>query len=1385
MTRIILLFLYRKPSLMKRKLCFYFLFFLFLAPYGLQAAQTPPYFSNISLEDGLAQLSVLVICQDSKGYMWFGTRNGLNRYDGSNMVCYKHRTDDPASLVDNHIVALVEDDEQRLWIGSMGGLNRLDLRSDRMKVFPGTQYPAFSNGAQALYQDSRRRLWIGTYEGIYLYDPDREDFLPVNLSNVFKGGQVTCIYETSRGKLVFCTKRKGIYVCNLDLDEVSYYAKDSSTNPIPSNYINGVFEDSRQQIWLETGDCGLIRMSPDGDIATLNASNSPLTTNMIRCAVENDGTLYIGSDDGLYLYDLETASIEAHSSARHRPGQLSHFSVFSACVDRSGNLWVGTYAGGVDVSSKYAQRFSLLDPFSATGMIPGIIGPIISNDDTEGEAQQMYVATEGCGLLEYSPDTPHTSRYYLYDPGSSISSQNIIKSILKEGDLIWCGTAQGTLYRFNRKSHRFSLYHKIPQNRAVSIYAIDRDSDGNLWLATSKPGYGLIRLDKELREQYQFHVGTEDKWSFPSLRCLLRLEDDQFLIGSRHDGLYKFDVRSGHLTRYHEEGQGTLHLPANYVTSIVRDSKSHIWVSTYGGGISLFDPDEGVLKSITRQDGLADDEICTIVIDRNDDLWVSASNYISKYEPVRESIRNYQVGVLGTQEFTPHCGTLLPNGNICFSASNGILSFNPELLQLNPFVPPVCLTDLTINNVKVTPGTGSPLAKVLDETENLRLAHDQNNITIRYCALNFVFPSLNQYAVRLTGYDKDWNYVENRQEAYYTNLRPGKYVFEVKASNNDGLWNETPRRLAIQILPPVWATWYAYLFYALSVLGTLTLILYYISKKKALEQILLYKQKEQQRQEEFHQARMRMYTSFSHELRTPLTLIISPLEELLNSGSFNLSVKNKLDLIYNNAQRLLLLVNQLMDLRKSQAGKMEVKIIQDDLCQFVQEIWRTFTHIADEKNIQLCFEPEDGHLMAWYDKFLFEKLVFNLLSNALKNTAYNGHVQISVHPTRLGEIDPSRRLALDSLPAGIRLAHLTIRDDGCDIPPEEVEKIFEPFYQGQTNPSNKVSGTGIGLSLCQSVASLHHGTIWAENNPEGGACFHVIIPIDKTAFSDDDIETDARKNMATDIVPFEKVSEDFQFDRRYKVLLVEDNDAVRSYIKDCLERYMDVMDTDNGETALEWVMEANPDIVISDIMLPRKDGLELCMQIKENMLTGHIPVILMTAKSMAIHIIEGYSAGADDYIVKPFNVNVLISRIKNILSAREKMKELYGKEFTRKMLGIDSSGREDLFAQKLIELIKQNIANPELSIDMICREIGLSRANLYRKMKSFTELSPVELIRNMRLEMAADLLLHSNYTISEIATYTGFNSHAYFTSCFKTFYNCTPTEYAEQHLEQE
>lgn len=1381
-------FSYKETTTMIRKTLAILLFFI--TTLTLSAEKRNYLYSfNSDLNEGISQLTITDILQDSKGYLWFATKNGLNRFNGREYLIYRREDGNEQSLSNNSITSVVEDREGYLWVGTSKGLNRIDLNTDQIKRY----YPEYKNGAMqdgifSLFIDRSGCLWVGTWGGLFRYnrEEDHFDFYHLDLENPKIA--ISTIFEDSSGKYWIGTRYYGVFLCDNQMNIISHYSEENKNLHLNSNDVSCIYEDDRKQIWIgHKGGLNKINLR-DNEIVSFNSGNSNLSNNSVRCLTEWEGKMLIGTFDGIFSMDLSTEEIMKVAGYDDSNKSLSHYSVLSFFVDRDATLWVGTFAGGVNYLNKFTNRFVFHKPEEELNIRTGIYGAITSQSPSD-----LWIATEGYGLLNYNYQTDE-SHYYLINPSSQFAfNSNIIKSVLYEDGIVWCGTTKGEIYEFDTRTRKFSLYHKYPVE--FSIYCLYRDSRGRLWVGGASTEYGLTCFVND-RLAPDFVNNQDEPIYFSNIRCML--EDDEegvLLLGSSAEGLQRWDTNTGQLTKYTNEASvASYRIPNNYISSITRTRSGEIWVSTYGGGIFSFDKAKGIQTIMTQKQGLLDNNICSLVESSDHKLWMSTVNGLIMYDPEGGEVRNYhRYNGIDIREFTLHSGLAMPDGHLCFAGSNGFITFQVEAMDKNMNVPSIVLEQLTVNNQPIRVGDASGvLDKVLDSMDAICLHYDENNFSISYQALNYTYSNQNQYAYMLEGYDAGWNYVKGRHSAFYTNLSPGKYLFRVKASNNDDVWNEEGRALTIIVQPPLWRTWYAYLFYLIVLAAITYCILYYMNIKRNLEAGLKMKQLEKQKQEEFHQAKIRLFTNFSHELRTPLTLIITPFEEIVKRVDIPTELHDKLSVIYKNAQKLLLLVNQLMDLHKNQAGSMELKVSEGDICEYIKEIYYAFNQIALTNEVKFTLNCSPKSINAWFDKSLFEKVVFNLLSNAFKYTPSGKAITMEVTQASLKDLDAQHINGLYKEEA-IDYLVLKIKDSGKGIEKGEADKIFTPFYQIPETSGINLSGTGIGLSLVYTIVQLHRGMIYLDPAVTNGACFIVILPISRSAFSDEQID-DALPDSITGVAHTDDEAQSLpapvdasllppasgkEVKAKYKILLVEDDKDVRDYLHKSLETEYAVIEAADGVKAYEKVVQNFPDLVLSDIMMPKRDGLELCTMIKNDIRVGHIPVILMTARSMVVHIKEGFQAGADDYIVKPFNMDVLQTRIRSLLASREQLKKLYGKRFSPEVIGIEVKSADERFSQKLFDVIEKNISNDRLDVELLCTEIGISRANLYRKLKSITELSPMELIRNKRLEMAAKLLKESEMNVSEIASHLGFNSHSYFSNSFKAFYGCTPTEFIQ------
>lgn len=1351
---------------------------------GITADNNIFYFSNLNLKDGLSQLSVLKVCEDSKGYIWLATRNGLNRYDGENFVVYKHDNDNQNSLTDNHITTLLPDRKNHgLWVGTTNGLNYIDLSNNKITRYnKETVSDLAGNDILSLCMDHMGRVWVGTRTGLNCFVPAQNKWMELNLSGKPGKEAITALYIDNNDHLLIGTQTRGLFVYDQEMNLLDHFS--TATNPtLSANMISSIFEDSKKQLWLGTNTGGINKCNiKTREIVSFTKSNSLLVDNDVRCFEELNGNLIIGTFEGLSILDLKTDLISKYNNFDVREGSLNHFSVYSLFTDRVGTLWVGTYSGGVSYYNPLNNRFTFYHPQNEPHGLFGIFGYMVYQP--EGT---LWMATEGGGLLEFDPQKKSFRNYLMEEASKGMYSKNIVKSLLLEGELILCGTNQGVIYRFNTKSRTFSPYFDFKNVRNLGIYSLFRDDLGNLWAGTTaEKGLCMITPGGEVINE--FPVQGDSSVHFSSVRCFLELRKGVYLIGTRSSGLFKYDTIEKTIERYHTSSEDQAHhLQSNYISTILCRANGNIWIGTFGGGIYQYEEKKGIIKHLETSDGLIDNNVCAMV-ESEHTIWISAGPGISELSTESYRFRNYnRFSGIEVREFTPQGGICLPNGDIYFSGSNGFLSFNTASLIKNKYIPPVVFTRLSVNNKEIEPDDPSGLlTSVIDDTDKMVLQYDQNNFSIAYSALNYMFHQQNQYAYRLLGHDKEWIRVGTRKEAFYTNIAPGEYTFQVIASNNDGLWNEEGKSIRIIILPPWWKTPLAYILYALTFFTICFVFWYYRRSKRKLEEDLRIKQFEKQTLEEFHQTKVRLFTNFSHELRTPLTLIISPLGELMSHIGLNSDLKQKVNLISRNAERLLLLVNQLMDLQKEQSGNMQLKVEKEDINTFLQEIYLAFRQIAESKQVDFRYEAFSGSdpVPVYFDRSLMEKVVFNLLSNAFKFTSAGESVVMSLD---IYSLENPKEEYKDLIPKensrGDSQNFFVIRvaDTGKGIPDMEKQHIFTPFYQVEDDQSSNVNGTGIGLSLTHSIVGLHNGMIGLKDNFPKGSVFTVIIPMDKSAYTEEQLIRQDQEILVRQENTGSGITMEVTTTSPKTILLVEDSEDIRNYIKESLSPYFKVIEADNGMDAFDLTLQYFPDLIISDIMMPKMDGLEFCSLVKTDLRTGHIPVILLTARTMVMQMKEGFVSGADDYIVKPFDIDILLVRINNLLSLRDKLKTMYGKKFSLEEMGIQTSSADDRFMQKFFDVIEKYLSDPELNVELICKELGFSRANFYRKLKAITELSPAELIRNKRLEIAARILCDTDMNVSEVSERTGFSTPAYFARCFKLVYGMSPSEYVQSH----
>lgn len=1339
--------------------------------------QNPFFFSHLGVEDGLSQVTVLNIFQDSDGYLWFGTRNGANKYDGYAFKVYQPEVNNPASISDSYITNISEDKHKNIWIATSNGVNCIDYKTQTItRIYPTAIDKTIKNNAiQTFLQHANGELYMLTSRHIFKCNPDKTIEKMPWLTEI--NSPIHTICQDPDGDIFVGTERSGVYMYDSEWTLKKNFLPDTGMNvhTLPSSMITSLLSDADNHIFIGTLTNGLcIYNKKEQSFTRLNTDNTQLNNNSIRNIIRlNEDSVLIGTFRGLNILNSQTRRISALQTDMKIKGGLSHYSVHGMLLDKDGTLWIGTYSAGINYHSPFYKRTS----FITSNAFSGIVG-----QGVEDKAGNMWFATEGAGLLVYNPTDGSRHLYPIKPLQAGNYEINIIKSILLNDDFIYCATHFGSVYRFSIKT---KVYEKIHDYKFNDINCLYLDSKQRLWIPTHTSHHTvMIHEGKEIKE---FRVNGQSK---PFKRvCLIReLEPDIFLFGTLNDSIFIYKMKEEKIIDITETLLGDeKNKQLGNISGAIKDPEGYLWIATTKGGLFRLDKDFKSAHNYQKENGLTESYINSLTLDKNGQVWVLTGKEVYKSDASKSKFEHVKLSGLPPQEYTLFANNnAATDGTLYFSGNQGILAINPEKITTNPNIPPVYITSLKVNGQQSPDGKGAQIEFLPKQHDHhITLKANQKNITIGYAALNFIYPQNNLYAYRMNGVDNHWNQVENRREAYYSNLAPGTYTFRLKASNNDGVWNPEETVLRITITPPFYQSWWAYLFYIIIISMLVLIILKKQQRKQEQKREEKYRELEQQKTNELHEERMRMFANFSHELKTPLTLIINQLKDILQRASFSPEVKKALYSAKKNTDRMLALVNNLMDIQRYEAGKTILQHTRFDFAEFIREIFHSFESLASNRGISFILDsklPEP--FFTFYDKIEIEKVFFNLLSNSFKFTPMGGEIVMRV--TRIMKTDLLQSTILPE--TGYfdfiedRYVFIEIIDTGKGFDQQEADKIFEPFYRGEQSVHQETSGTGIGLSLSRSIVLQHQGYIWAESIAGEQTVFRILLPDTEEGISTQE------ETLPTSLSAINKkvalLVDETTARNKSILLLVDDNRDVLGYLEQQLQADYTVLKATNGKEALNLIRQKTPHIVISDVVMPEMNGLELCKLIKEDQQLNHIPIILLTAKSMVSQIEEGLESGADDYITKPFYISLLKARIKNLLILRENIKQTHDESLSLKQLGLNVSGNESEFLNQYIEIVKANISNPDLDVSVIYQELGMSRANFYRKVKSTTGLSPIELIKNIRLQAGCKLLVESDLNISEIAQQVGFGSRSYFARSFKAVYGMSPTEYQERNKMQ-
>ena len=1312
------------------------------------AANRTIQFKQISVSEGLSQSTVYDMKQDFSGYLWVATADGLNKYDGYEFTVYRNMRGDSCSINSNAVNALLVDSIGQLWAGTSIGLSRFNPVTNNFKNY---SFRDINIQVYDIVELNSRQLIIASDTGIFFLDKAK-DVLELKFPLTGIKRKSLCLYK---GGVLVGTSR-GIYFYSITQDTTSLVIPQLANQDISDIvYVEG------EGFWIATFGNGLYKTDYDFNITDHylqdKSKNHGLASDYIRVLEQDDQKrLWVGTFEGLYIYDPAVGRFDSFMHSFDDENSLSQNSIRSIFIDNQKGVWLGTYYGGLCYYHPLAFRFGNIRHHNGRNSLSdNTVSCIVE----EGQTGNLWIGTNDGGLNYYDASA---ARFIPYKIGSSHGSYpDNIKCILQDGtDYIYVGTHAGGLVYMNTHTGKTENYNIDTPVRAYnSCYSLLDIGDGALWVGTL---HGLYRFDKRTKH-FSPHACTE---LIPKLQTLdihyLYKDSKERVWICTNRGLYCYLLNEGRIIDFELMGTDKGQIISNAsIVSAQEDTTGNLWFGTNEG---LFQYVEGTNQFInyTTQDGLPNNYIYGILEDSFGCLWLSTNKGLSCFKLSDKTFRNYSLtDGIHNEQFNQYGYCKSSSGMFYFGGINGITYFRPAELIDNPYSPKPVITGITIFNEEVVSDERVSITKdVIGHNIEVKFPSSLNVFSLKYVVINPIASGNNLFAYTLEGFDNHWYETRNR-EVSYSNLSPGRYVFKLKACNNDGLWSEEITSFVVNITPMWYETWIAKCIYVL-----LALVVLFIFVRYYLERA------EKKRVEEMSQEKIRFYVNLSHELRTPLSLILSPLDDLRAYRFDDKYVASRFALVRRNAVKLLHMVNQLLEYRKAESGILRIQVAMENVETIVSEVFSMFEENAHNRDMDYCLDMKTDSAVYPVDRNFIERILMNLLSNAFKFTLDGGMIQVMLY-------QENDRLVLK------------VKDNGKGIPDEDKNRIFDRFYKvDESRP-----GTGIGLSIVKRLVELHHGTIEISGEVEKGTEFTITLPTQIGVYHKDELseaehpnnsnmqKSDPTYYLEDSQVVFQNNLEAIGEDeaKQETLLLVEDNVEITNYLFETFRHQFHIVTATNGQEALEQIKKSHPDIIITDLMMPVMDGLKLVQSVKQNIQTSHIPIIVLTAKDSQDDQIRGLETGADDYLTKPFSTSVLQAKIANQLKAKYRLLNYYSNTLKIEPEKVTRNNMDGEFLKKAIKIVEENISNADFSVDDFCKSMYMSRSNLHLKMKAITGESTINFIRKIRMNHACKLLREGTYSIAEISDMTGFNTPSYFTTTFKKHVGCLPTEYTAKN----
>ncbi|MBU3024449.1 hybrid sensor histidine kinase/response regulator transcription factor [Zobellia galactanivorans] len=1354
---------------------FHFAILILLTLFGQVQAQIPDVpaneleFKNYSTEDGLSQRSVVSIIQDTRGFLWFGTRYGLNRFDGKKFKNYYYDATNKNSLSNSWVKVLYLGPKGTVWAGTKNGLNKYNPDTDdftRVRM-PNNGDRPFEGEIFDIGAADDEHIWVSAEKGLMRINTisgEVHDFNQLHSDLELDSHTVLSVLNPKKTHLWFGNPKKVFFYDDTKKQLETYDYPSNQSPEKTKNYHTVLFKDQGGTVWLGyNGGLAYFNEITQTFSDLLDPQGALRIDSPVRTIHEENGEdLWVGTYNGLYIYNRKTKDWTLYKNNPDNPKSLSQNSIYDITADSRGDLWIGTWAGGISYLNRKSSIFKNYQ-IGSNGLNYPVVSSII-----EDNHNNLWIGTEGGGLNYF--DTSQKKFTYFTHVNSeknSIASNNV-KAMAKDrfGNL-WVGTHDQGLSYASVQDDKLSFkdWNSIatPSSRPNKnrITCLFEDGHGNVWMGTDNRGLNFY----DIKSGNSFRVGDPKNILGTFVSVITQPQPDGNILVGGENGLGSVSVDSREITRIAFKKESDDPYDIKKVISIYASTPTLLWIGTEGDGLYQYDLKTHKSTRYGVNSGLPDEVIYGILPDDLGHIWLSTNKGLSRLNINSGEIKNYsRADGLVNNEFNYGAHLRTQNGKLAFGGVNGFTIFDPKEIERDSFIAPVVIEKLKIADAsEIT---------IAPSTSHFELKHDENDITFDYVALDFSRPQNNKYAYKLDGFDTKWNFSGNLTRATYTNLDPGNYTFLVKASNSDGIFNGEVASLEISITPPFWKTWWAYLLYFLALGGIFLLVRRYTLIRIKERHDLRRERQEKTQMQELNRLKLQLFTNISHDFRTPLTLITAPLQRLIEEKKDDPQLHRQLSGMQRNARILLQLINQLLDFRKAENGKLKLAFSKNDIIPFVEDTKASFNELAQDKGINFVLIAPKPPLEVWFDRIEMKKVILNILSNAFKFTPPNGKISIQIE---------AKDDSVDIL----------IKDTGSGINQKDIEFVFDRYFQlGQKNDLR--SGTGVGLALAKDIVDLHHGKISVESELGKGSCFSISLPLGKAHLKPEDLTYDERseENDLLDyydpsILKSTWVKDEIETapnldDSKQTILVVEDNKEVRTFVKGIFNDEFNVIEANNGRMGIELAKTKNIDMIISDVMMPEMGGIEMCESLKSDVLTSHIPVILLTARTSSKIQKIGFETGADAYVTKPFEAHLLKLQVQNLLATRKKLAKKFRKDLVLEPSELKLVSTDEVFLKNAVDIVEKNLSNAELNASFLSEHINMSQSVLYRKLKALTGNTISEFIRGIRLKKAGQLLRETELNINDVAYEVGFNDIKYFRACFKKAYGKTPSAYKKQ-----